>query len=75
MFAHHQLCWVHLLRKFRDLSGLKTYNEDIHLHCVETYKRIAELYKQLQNILNSEHNEIVRLQKKAKLTEEFKNVF
>jgi hypothetical protein len=40
----HQLCWAHLIRKFRDLSRSKELPEPAHISCVSQYTQVAELF-------------------------------
>jgi hypothetical protein len=43
----HQLCWAHLIRKFRDLARSKEILEPAHTSCVEQYTVVAELFADL----------------------------
>jgi hypothetical protein len=44
---HHQLCWAHLIRKFRDLATSKELPEQ-HTYYVEQYKTVAEIFSDLE---------------------------
>lgn len=40
----HQLCWAHLLRKFRDLTNSQELSEPQQLHCASMYRKLCKIY-------------------------------
>jgi hypothetical protein len=48
-FTHHQLCWAHLYRKFRDLAESEVV-QDKEL-CLENYEKVSSIYRELKEIL------------------------
>lgn len=44
---NHQLCWAHLIRKFRDLANSKELPEQ-HMYYVEQYKIVAEIFSDVE---------------------------
>lgn len=44
---NHQLCWAHLIRKFRDLAASKELPQQ-HAYYLEQYKIVAELFSDLE---------------------------
>src|SRR3990167_93906 len=45
----HQLCWAHLLRKFRDLAKSGELDEKTRLHCKAEYQKLCLIYDDLKN--------------------------
>lgn len=45
----HQLCWAHLIRKWRDLAKSGELEENIRLHCKEEYIKLCLIYDDLKN--------------------------
>lgn len=45
----HQLCWAHLIRKFRDLAKSGELDEKIRLHCKAEYQKLCLIYDELKN--------------------------
>ena len=45
----HQLCWAHLIRKFRDLAKSGELEEKIRIHCREEYVKLCLIYDDLKN--------------------------
>lgn len=43
--SNHQLCYAHLVRKFRDLAESGEFVDGAHEHLVATYRRLASLYR------------------------------
>lgn len=43
----HQLCWAHLLRKFRDLARATELNESQKNHCQQEYAKLCGIYENL----------------------------
>jgi transposase len=41
---HHQLCWAHLIRKFRDLAENKEFSETHRTELQKTYQEIQAIY-------------------------------
>jgi hypothetical protein len=48
-FTHHQLCWAHLYRKFRDLAESDVV-QDKEL-CLKNYEKVSSIYRELKEIL------------------------
>ena len=46
---NHQLCWAHLLRKFRDLANSKELSEAEHAHCIQEYQTLCKIYADVKN--------------------------
>lgn len=46
---NHQLCWAHLLRKFRDLANSQELDEIQIQHCVKEYHKLCLIYSDLKN--------------------------
>jgi hypothetical protein len=44
----HQLCWAHLIRKFRDLSRSKECTEEEHLSYTAQYTQVAALFADIE---------------------------
>ena len=44
----HQLCWSHLIRKFRDLAMSHEFSEEQHLYHLEQYKTVSEIFSDLK---------------------------
>jgi len=44
----HQLCWAHLIRKARDLAGLKSLAKEKHDYCVGWYARLMMIYQKME---------------------------
>jgi len=45
----HQLCWAHLIRKFRDLAKSGELEEEIRLHCKMEYQKLCLIFDDLRN--------------------------
>lgn len=46
---NHQLCFAHLIRKWRDLAKSGELEEKIRLHCKAEYQKLCLFYKDLKN--------------------------
>lgn len=46
---NHQLCWAHLIRKFRDLAKSGELEEKIRFHCKNEYQKLCLIYDDLKN--------------------------
>jgi len=57
IFENHQLCWVHLHRKFKDLAYSKTLEEGTRIHCEKIYKEFSKIYLELRETLLEEYNQ------------------
>ncbi len=56
----HQLCWAHLLRKFRDLAQSGEVSDVQRKHCKEEYAKLCAVYEDLkQNMVPERFNEFV----------------
>ena len=45
----HQLCWAHLIRKFRDLATSGELSESEHLHCKQEYRALTAIFDDVKN--------------------------
>ena len=45
----HQLCWAHLIRKFRDLAKSSELEEKQRLHCKNEYMKLCLIFEDLKN--------------------------
>jgi transposase len=45
----HQLCWAHLIRKFRDLARSGELTEETRLHCKMEYQKLCLIFDDLRN--------------------------
>jgi hypothetical protein len=45
----HQLCWAHLVRKFRDLARSGELEEEIRFHCKMEYQKLCLIFDDLKN--------------------------
>lgn len=45
---NHQLCWAHLIRKFRDLAKSSELKEDQRSYCQKEYAKLCVIYNDLQ---------------------------
>ncbi len=52
-FKHHQLCWAHLYRKFRDLSESDALNEKQKENCLQNYENVSSVYEKLKRTLET----------------------
>lgn len=52
-FKHHQLCWAHLFRKFRDLSESDVLNEKQKEICLQNYENVSFIYEKLKRTLET----------------------
>lgn len=48
-FENHQLCWAHLIRKFRDLANSQELNEAQIAHCQKEYHKLCLIYSDIKN--------------------------
>lgn len=44
----HQLCWAHLIRKFRDLARSKEFKDRQKKHCQDEYSKLCLIYEDLK---------------------------
>ncbi len=45
----HQLCFAHVIRKWRDRAQSKELGEEQQLHCKEEYRKLCVIYDDLKN--------------------------
>jgi transposase len=45
----HQLCWAHLIRKFRDLAVSGELSESEHQHCKQEYQTLMAIFDDVKN--------------------------
>lgn len=45
----HQLCFAHLIRKWRDLAASRELEEKQRIHCEEEYQKLCLIYDDLNN--------------------------
>ncbi len=55
-FKHHQLCWAHLYRKFRDLKESDVLNEKQKEIFLKNYQQVSSIYKELKQVLQVKFN-------------------
>lgn len=60
---NHQLCFAHLIRKWRDLAESKELAEEQSVHCKMEYQKLCVLYDDLKNDR--------KIERYAELTEKF----
>lgn len=48
---HHQLCFAHLLRKFRDIANHEDFTDQEKLRCSQHYQELKLIYSDLKDIL------------------------
>lgn len=48
-FENHQLCWAHLIRKFRDLANSQELSEVQITHCKNEYHKLCLIYSAVKN--------------------------
>jgi transposase len=65
LFAVHQLCWAHPLRKFRDLKDSPSLPEEKRKQCQKVYEQFADIYTKLSVFLAQEHSQKEREHKRA----------
>lgn len=53
-FKHHQLCWAHLYRKFRDMKESDVLNEIQKEICLKNYENVSLIYERLKEILKED---------------------
>ena len=46
--THHQLCFAHLIRKWRDLAVSSELSDEQKLHCREEYEKLMIFYRDLE---------------------------
>ena len=51
LFKNHGLCWVHPLRKFRDLAQSDVLTPEHHRQCLSFYERFQSLYASVADIV------------------------
>lgn len=54
---NHQLCWAHLIRKFRDLAKSGELKEDQRSYCQEEYTKLCLIYDDLRQDRNKERHD------------------
>ena len=58
---NHQLCWAHLLRKFRDLANSEELEANQKEYCQTEYQKICLIYQDLKNNRNiKKYDEFVK---------------
>jgi len=62
--SKHQLCWAHLIRKFRDLAKSVELEEKTRLHCKNEYQKLCSIYEDLKNDRRIELHEYFSLKLK-----------
>lgn len=48
-FGNHQLCWAHLIRKFRDLASTEELNESQIDYCRKEYQKLCLIYSDIRD--------------------------
>ena len=79
LFDHHQLCWAHPHRKFRDLAQSGTLKGKTKKACEKAFKDFANVYKKSQKahkkLKSGVWNESQKLKEKQKLEASFAKLF
>lgn len=52
---HHQLCFAHLLRKFRDIASHEDFTDQEKLRCSEHYHDLKLIYSDLKDTLRNNY--------------------
>lgn len=52
---HHQLCFAHLLRKFRDIANHENFTDKEKIRCSRHYADLKLIYYDLKNILQKDY--------------------
>lgn len=52
-FKHHQLCWAHLYRNFRDLKESEMLTEKQKENCLKNYENIGFIYDKLKETVKT----------------------
>lgn len=55
---NHQLCWAHLLRKFRDLAQSDELSNEQRAYCLEQYKTISQIFSDVENDRSESSREV-----------------
>lgn len=71
LFARHQLCWAHPLRKLRDLARSDMLETERRTHCASMYERFKSLYADLRSELAHPFVRAKRTQVRSRLLERF----
>lgn len=71
LFARHQLCWSHPLRKLRDLARSSYLDPSLTPHCTFLYTSFARLFQKLQRELQEDFDLAKRKRAKSTLLREF----
>jgi transposase len=62
----HQVCWVHILRKARDLSNSERLSKEKRIMCEEVYHDLACIYVSTQNMLEKAYKRLSTRKTKGK---------
>jgi len=57
----HQVCWVHIIRKARDIANSEILEKNKKEFAKEIYLKLQTLYKEVKNVAASDFNEQERL--------------
>jgi hypothetical protein len=57
---HHQLCFAHLIRHFRDLVQSSEFKDGAHQLLVKNYTEVKEIYHEIKDSLTQENRESKR---------------
>lgn len=71
LFARHQLCWAHPLRKLRDLAQSDALDQKTRGHCRDAYLAFSSLYMDVRATLIMPFDREQRTQAQQKLSERF----
>jgi hypothetical protein len=53
----HQLCWAHLIRKFRDLAASKELSPEHHAYCVQQYTIVTKIFSDVEQYRDESHRD------------------
>lgn len=71
LFAYHQLCWAHPLRKLRDLGQSEMLDPSTRIHCHQVYREFSSLYTDLRAVLGTPFDLMRRMETREKLIARF----
>ncbi|MGE5444644.1 MAG: IS66 family transposase [Ignavibacteriales bacterium] len=74
LFLHHQLCWVHPLRKLRELKDSEYLTDGQQKHCRQIYESFADLYAEVRKTIDSPFVLEERLEKRGELLRRFTEI-
>lgn len=74
IFAYHQLCWSHPLRKLRELAKSEKLDNLKKSVCMVSYTAFSELYHDLEDVLKKPFELSKREEEKKRLMRRFDEI-